>query len=576
MLARRSTVNAMDSADPRGIRFLEAPHRSERAGESANIFRVDRDPMPRAGQERPRSDTRLVAAVHGQVSAQLIGDLAVRLARAEADAVDEMIGDGLRQVGESLEVDRAIVWQQVGGKTNAVASHAWTGLPESAAPAQLTLDASPFIATSLAAGQSIWFMRLDDVPDPIARGAFERCGLRSAVLVPVPLTGDISGALLLGSTTVEREWPLATIEHLRLVSGILGQALVRAASVKALPSAPAHASRQSVTRAHLYPPPDFEEVGEGSVIGRSPAMARILEQLHQVARTDSTVLLRGETGTGKEILATHLHELSARRRQAMVRVNCSAIPATLIESELFGREKGAFTGAFARQLGRFELADHSTIFLDEIGDLPAEIQVKLLRVIEERQIERLGNPKGIRVDVRIVAATHRNLEERIASDAFREDLFYRLNVFPIQVPPLRERAEDIPLLVWRFIAGCTRLFGKTFEAIPRDNMAALQAYSWPGNIRELRNVVERAMIVATGPVLTIALPATRATVADGSVRLVDVERNHIRSILDSSHWRIRGSGGAAERLGLQPTTLETRMAKLGLIRPARAQATANA
>ena len=233
----------------------------------------------------------------------------------------------------------------------------------------------------------------------------------------------------------------------------------------------------------------------------------MLEQVRQVAATDSSVLLLGETGTGKELLATHLHELSARRGRLMVRVNCSAIPATLIESELFGREKGAFTGALARQIGRFELADHSTIFLDEIGDLPAEVQVKLLRVLEERQIERLGSPKPIHVDVRIIAATHRNLEQQIAEEAFREDLFYRLNVFPIQVPPLRERVEDIPLLVWRFVDEFTKVFGKRIDQIPRENMAALQRYSWPGNIRELRNVVERAMIVATGPQLTIALPA---------------------------------------------------------------------
>ena len=241
-----------------------------------------------------------------------------------------------------------------------------------------------------------------------------------------------------------------------------------------------------------------------------------------------------------------------------------------LESELFGREKGAFTGALARQVGRFELADHSTIFLDEIGDLPADVQVKLLRVLEERQIERLGSPKGIRVDVRIVAATHRNLEERIADETFREDLFYRLNVFPIQVPPLRERAEDIPLLVWRFVAEFGKSFGKRIDAIPRDNMSALQQYAWPGNIRELRNVVERAMIVATGTELTIALPAPSSPAGQRSVSMSDVAKEHILRVLESSHWRIRGSGGAAERLGLRPTTLETRMAKLGLSRPSHA------
>ena len=315
----------------------------------------------------------------------------------------------------------------------------------------------------------------------------------------------------------------------------------------------------------------------GGIIGRSAAIHRVLEHLRQVAATDATVLLLGETGTGKELLAMYLHDLSARRSREMVRVNCSAIPATLMESELFGRERGAFTGAVTRQIGRFELADRSTLFLDEIGDLPSDMQVKLLRVLEQRQIERLGSPKAVSVDVRIVAATHRDLGERIRGNAFREDLFYRLNVFPIQLPALRDRAEDIPLLVWRFVDEFSKMFGKRIDAIPSDNMAALQRYSWPGNIRELRNVVERAMILAGGAHLTIPVPATRdhagnhsdpgAGGATRSLKINDVVRAHIRNIVEGCGWRIRGSGGAAEVLGMHPTTLETRMAKLGLSRP---------
>ena len=248
-----------------------------------------------------------------------------------------------------------------------------------------------------------------------------------------------------------------------------------------------------------------------ALLGQSAAFRRVLEQAEQVATTAATVLLLGETGTGKELVATHIHELSARHDRAMVRVNCAAIPATLVESELFGREKGAFTDAVSRQIGRFEVADHSTLFLDEIGELPAEVQVKLLRVLEERQIERLGSPKGIPVDVRIIAATHRDLEERMVAAAFREDLFYRLNVFPIRVPPLRERVEDIPQLVWHFVQQYGKAFAKRIDEISCESLAALQQYAWPGNIRELRNVVERAMIVATGPTLKIALPPERMT-----------------------------------------------------------------
>ena len=300
---------------------------------------------------------------------------------------------------------------------------------------------------------------------------------------------------------------------------------------------------------------------------RAAAIRQVLEQIQLVSATDSTVLLLGETGTGKELFATQIHELSARHARTMVRVNCAAIPATLLESELFGREKGAFTGALSRQVGRFELADHSTIFLDEIGDLPVDVQVKLLRVLEEHQIERLGNPKPIRVDTRIIAATHRNLEQRISEGTFREDLFYRLNVFPIQVPPLRERAEDIPLLVQRFVEEFSKTFAKRIDTIDKDNLAALQLYSWPGNIRELRNVVERAMITATGRRLTIPVPQSSAAATKRSPKLADVEKEHIRAVLETTGWRIRGAGGAAERLGLAPTTLETRLAKLGLRRP---------
>jgi formate hydrogenlyase transcriptional activator len=307
----------------------------------------------------------------------------------------------------------------------------------------------------------------------------------------------------------------------------------------------------------------------GTVVGRSAALREVLEDVRRVAATDSTVLLLGETGSGKELFATHVHQLSRRHARSMVRVNCAAIPDTLIESELFGREKGAFTGALARQMGRFELADRSTIFLDEIGDLSQDVQVKLLRVLEEREIERLGSPRAIRVDARIIAATHRNLEERVAQGTFREDLYYRLNVFPIQVPPLRDRTEDIPPLVWRFVEEFAEAFGKRIDAISPENMIALQRYPWPGNIRELRNAVERAMVTAAAGHLTIPVPRRAFTAATRSIKLIDVEREHIHGVLESTRWRIRGNDGAADRLGLKPTTLETRMVKLGLKRPLR-------
>ncbi|MGZ8213257.1 MAG: sigma 54-interacting transcriptional regulator [Methylosarcina sp.] len=311
--------------------------------------------------------------------------------------------------------------------------------------------------------------------------------------------------------------------------------------------------------------------GLSSIVSRSAVMQRTLRQVEQVAPTPASVLITGDTGTGKELLATAIHELSSRRDRTMIRVNCAAIPAPLIESELFGREKGAYTGALARQVGRFELANGSTLFLDEIGELPLEAQAKLLRALQEKEIERLGNPRPIKVDVRVVAATNRDLRQEIAAGRFREDLFYRLNVFPIHLPPLRERREDLPQLVESFVEEFAETMGKPIDSIAKTSLKVLADYGWPGNIRELRNVIERAVILAQTPSLRIELPSASAALLPshdpGLALLTEVERDHIVRVLEATGWRIRGSAGAAEILGLKPSTLESRMAKLGIRRP---------
>ena len=318
-------------------------------------------------------------------------------------------------------------------------------------------------------------------------------------------------------------------------------------------------------RAHVVPPADAPS-GLRMTAESLPAR-NVMTQIGLVAPTTTTVLLTGETGAGKELFAEALHALSPRRQKAIVRVNCAALPATLIESELFGRERGAYTGAISRQTGRFELAHGSTIFLDEIGELPLDVQVKLLRVLQEKTIERLGSAQPIKVDVRVVAATNRDLERAVAGKTFREDLFYRLNVFPIRVPPLRERTADLPALVWAFIGEFAAAFNKPIQSVTKASLERLRAYEWPGNIRELRNVVERAMIVATGPHLDIEVPTRRAVSRERCLKLADVEREHITSVLESTAWRVRGPAGAAQLLDLKPTTLEGRMAKLGIRRP---------
>jgi PAS domain S-box-containing protein len=501
---------------------------------------------------------------------RLIAELSHKFINLPSEQVVDVIRDALKRIGETLGVDRSAFWrmQPDGQPLIPIAWHD-SGVPASPVLRTPRQD-FPWVFETLQAGRIVCFSRQDEIPNPVDRSSYQARGILSAVTVPLSVGGRMVGALGFNMLSAEREWTPETIHAMRVLATVFSNVVARSESDEALQQAISEVERlrDQLHAENLYLRREVDDhFGTGVIIGQSPVVRRVLEQLRQVATTDSTVLLLGETGTGKELFATYLHSLSARRDRLMVRVNCSAIPTTLMESELFGREKGAFTGALARQIGRFELADHSTIFLDEIGELPADVQVKLLRVLEERQIERLGSPKAIHVNVRVIAATHRNLEQRIAEGAFREDLFYRLNVFPIQVPPLRDRIEDIPLLVWRFVTEFSKTFGKRIDAIPRDNMAALQRYAWPGNIRELRNVVERAMIMATGTRLTITIPTPAAGTGKRSLKLVEVEKEHMLYVLKSAGWRIRGAGGAADQLGLKPTTLETRMAKLGISRP---------
>jgi formate hydrogenlyase transcriptional activator len=300
------------------------------------------------------------------------------------------------------------------------------------------------------------------------------------------------------------------------------------------------------------------------IVGSGQAITNVLRQVEQVAPATSTVLLTGETGSGKEMVARAIHRLSPRGERPLVTVNCASLPPTLIESELFGREKGAFTGALTRQAGRFEIADRGTIFLDEIGEMPIELQGKLLRVLEEGRFERLGSTRTIQVDVRVIAATHRDLKKEVGRGHFREDLYYRINVFPIEIPALRERIEDIPLLVWAFVNEFSEKIGKKIQTVTRKTMEALQRYPWPGNVRELRNVIERAVIVSAGDVLNVQLPQLMKTDRQATITLEEAERHHILGVLEMTGWRIKGPKGAAEILGLKPSSLYTIMERLAI------------
>ncbi len=303
---------------------------------------------------------------------------------------------------------------------------------------------------------------------------------------------------------------------------------------------------------------------QGQLLGGSAPLRKVLTQANQLAQTDITVLLQGETGTGKELIARYIHQQSGRCRRNLYPLSCAAIPATLMESELFGHEKGAFTGAQERRLGHFELADHATIFLDEIGELALEAQAKLLRVLQEGEFCRVGSTKTIKTDARVIAATNRNLAEEVRQGRFREDLYYRLSVFPLTIPPLRERSEDIPLLVWAFVHDLGSRMGKNITKISTSDMTSLQEYSWPGNIRELRNVIEHSLIFSKDETLLINLPAPSSPENCRPLSLHAMEYQHITAILQSTNWRVYGLKGAARLLGLHPNTLYSRMKKLGI------------
>ena len=313
------------------------------------------------------------------------------------------------------------------------------------------------------------------------------------------------------------------------------------------------------------------------IIGHSNALRAVLREIMMVAPTDSTVLIYGETGTGKELIARAIHELSSRRKNAFVKLNCAAIPTGLLESELFGHERGAFTGAIGQRIGRFEVANHGTAFLDEIGEIPLELQPKLLRVLQEREFERLGSTRTLRTDARLVAATNRNLASMVEDQSFRSDLFYRLNVFPVRLPSLRERREDIPLLVWHFAREFAGRMKRDYASIAPETMTALCEYDWPGNIRELQNLIERAVILCPGPVLrvpvrdlhrrTITMPNNEHTGQHQT--LEQAERAHILRTLKEVRWVVGGPNGAAARLGMNRSTLQFRMKKLGIVRPGR-------
>jgi transcriptional regulator with GAF, ATPase, and Fis domain len=423
----------------------------------------------------------------------------------------------------------------------------------------------PWYMAELRAGRVIRLTTLPDDLPPEATAELEyvrRAGFRSNLTVPIQVARAHDYAIATGTFDLPRTWSDEDVVEIRTAGQLIAGALVRLRTERRLQELTARLEAENEylreeTRGHL------EVAG---IIGKSLVLQHTLEQVALVAPTEASVLLQGETGTGKELLANAIHQQSRRADRAMVKVNCAAIPASLFESELLGHERGAFTGATATRMGRFELADGGTLFLDEVGELPPEMQAKLLRVLQDGTFERLGSMTTRRADVRVVAATNRNLEQAIHQGRFRQDLYFRLSTFPIRVPPLRERREDIPLLTWAYVERRQGELDRRISRISRATMQALQSYDWPGNVRELENVLERALILSRGPDLRVdEVLGAGPGAADQS--LAAVERAHLLSILRLCHWRINGAGNAAEVLGLHPNTLRFRMKKLAIRRP---------
>jgi transcriptional regulator with GAF, ATPase, and Fis domain len=503
----------------------------------------------------------------------LLSDLSASFINIPVSEVDRKIEQGLQGIVDFLDFDRSTIWQfsPEDGHLHRTHSYALPGIKQ---PPPIVDDQVPMWTSMSQRGEVFRISDVEELPDEYWREkkyCHELGGIKSFLFIPLSVDNTIVRLLAFASCRAKKTWPDLLIQRLRLFWEIFSNALDRKKADQTIQKAYAEIRilKDRLEAENLYLRDQIEvEYKHEEIIGQSPAIRKVLQQVEQVANTDSTVLLLGETGTGKELMARAIHNLSSRKSRAMIKLNCAALPATLIEAELFGREKGAYTGAVSAQIGRFESANGSTIFLDEIGEMPLELQSKLLRVLQESQFERLGSPLPINVDVRVIAATNRNLAQEVKEGRFREDLYYRLNVFPISVPPLRERREDIPALVRSMVQEFGAAFGKSIERIPKKNMDTLERYHWPGNIRELRNVVERGMILSNGSALVVDLPDQAVVTSSVELSFEEMERMHIISVLDSSGWRVRGKKGAAERLNLKPSTLESKMKKLGIKRTA--------
>lgn len=505
---------------------------------------------------------------------KLILEFSTEFANAPVSEIGGKITLALKQIVECLGFDRCAFWEISEDGSNMKWKYQYfiPGLP--GLPAGISYKDFPWVfKRAVVNGGCISFSCLDDLPPEAAKDKerFRLVGTKSNIVIPYHIAGKVIGGMTFTTIKQERKFPSDLIPMLKLIGEIITGAFYRKSMEEKYKTGVIDAQRLDeqiqVGDFPLRNETKKECTYEG-IIGKSAVMRLVYSRMEQVAPTDSVALILGETGTGKGVIARTIHELSKRKKNRMVTVNCAALTPNLIESELFGREKGAYTGSTEMQIGRFELADKGTLVLDEITELPLDLQAKLLRAIQDGEFERLGSPKTIKVDARILALTSRNLKEEVSKGRFRQDLYYRLNVFPITMPPLRERNDDIPFLVKHFVTQFCRKMQKEIKIIPKHTMMELMSYSWPGNVRELEHIIERSVITATETSLYLVekLEDSGPHLSEGKfiTNLAEVEKNHILKILEKANWRIEGSKGAAILLGLHPNTLRGRMQKLGI------------
>ncbi len=527
--------------------------------------------------ERKRAEQAIEERLRFEI---LLADISARFINQPAVEIDHEIEVALRYISELLGIDFSALWQRSEEAPDLFfISHIHSVQEGLQTLDRINQEHFPWCRQQMLANRTVIFSSLDELPEEALRDK-ESCrlfGIKSNLTIPLSVEGEPSiGVLGFNIIREEHDWPDTLIKRLQLVAQIFTNAIARKhADIERKRTQhqlqeqlqEIEALKQRLESENIYLREEVKLLVEHTdIVGQSAVMQKVLSEAEQVAVTESTVFLLGETGTGKELLARAIHNMSFRKDRMLIKVNCAALPPTLIESELFGRDKGAYTGAMSSMAGRFELADGSTLFLDEIGELPLDLQSKLLRVLEEGRFERLGSTKTQNVDVRIIAATNRDIRQEIKDGKFRQDLFYRLNVFPIVIPPLRERPEDIPLLVRATVREFQNKMGKEIERIPKKTMQALQSYSWPGNVRELRNMIEHAMILSKDNTLNINLPESNSSETFAAGSYEEMSRRYIVAVLDKTGWRIGGQGGAAEILGLKRTTLDAKIKKLNIKR----------